>query len=109
MPNTYDEELYKLWRTAYQSGDPRRALALAIAGYLIASEDHDDMREEVFLGLIRQSVTAPNPLPRERVGLVDLRCSFCGRDGTEAQLVAGAAANICSQCVVQIGETMKHK
>jgi ClpX C4-type zinc finger len=101
----YSQSYSGRWDVAVQRGDYIEALGCAIKGYEIARDLGDEAHRMAFLGLIKFAVhelvdALAEPMNKEAAQ--GLRCSFCGREKSEVELVAGAGATICRICVETI-------
>jgi formylmethanofuran dehydrogenase subunit E len=101
----YSESYSSRWDAAVQKSDYTEALECAIKGYQTARDLGDEAHRMAFLGLIRFAVRElVDQLvdPADKEASQGLRCSFCGREKGEVELVAGAGATICQICVETI-------
>jgi hypothetical protein len=106
-PNTtFLEHYLNKWKLATEQGNHEKALAYAIAAYLVAKEI-DEGIEGSFLLKMELSAAALQGKSHDEV-LRKIKeeqlCSFCGRSGTEVDLLAGAGANICKECAAKTHE-----
>ena len=97
-PSDISKSFSKRWSRAFAEGRLDDAVRLSAAAYLLSTEVGDShlvRRSLVCLAVASRKILGHKNQSAERPVNV---CSFCGQTKSSSEIVAGAAATICSSC-----------